>query len=506
VRVDDVAGENLLADQFGEVVALGGGERRLQSTYVLLVPEGRPIHASDPALARAEASERALPGGLIERRWVARDVPRLVPEPGMPGWSEVAPILHVSTSRSWEEVGRFYWRLVREQLTPTPEVREAALRIAAEVRAARRAEGAPEAGDPLALVQAVHRFVVTNTRYVGLEIGIHGYKPYRVDQILERRFGDCKDKASLTHALLEALGIDSRLVLLRMRRLGRMPAEPASLAIFNHAILWVPAYDLWLDGTAAYSGTRNLPSEDRGATVLVVNPDAPARFATIPEARPEDNASDTSYQVALAGDGSATVRGETRVGGVMAPSWRRAYAAEGERRAQLEGAMSATFPGLRVEEVAVSDVDRLEDDVTLRFSLATPRLADRDGAGLRFLAFGAHHRFAERLAPLSSRRFDLVVGDPWQTRLAFRWALPAGWRAGALPAPVTLEGPFGRLTATFREEGGALLTEARLALSRGRVSAADYPAFRAFLGQVDRVLASPLRAAPPAAAGTTAAR
>jgi transglutaminase-like putative cysteine protease len=43
----------------------------------------------------------------------------------------------------------------------------------------------------------MYGFVVTNTRYVALEFGIHGYKPYRVDRVLARRFGDCKDKASL---------------------------------------------------------------------------------------------------------------------------------------------------------------------------------------------------------------------------------------------------------------------------------------------------------------------
>ena len=51
-----------------------------------------------------------------------------------------------------------------------------------------------------------------------------------------------------------------------MRRLGRLPEAPASLAVFNHAIVYVPGLDLWLDGTASFSGTRDLPAEDRGAT------------------------------------------------------------------------------------------------------------------------------------------------------------------------------------------------------------------------------------------------
>ncbi|HEX9291287.1 MAG TPA: DUF3857 domain-containing protein, partial [Anaeromyxobacteraceae bacterium] len=506
VRHDDVASENLLSDYFGDLTFMGDGVRKARVDYVLLVPEGRRIFASDPAGASVERAQRTLPGGVVERRWTVRDVQRIRTEPGMPGWSEVTPYVHVSTYESWDDVARFYWGLVREQLTPTPEIRDAALRIAGEVRAERRRRGEPEAGDALALVQAVHSFVVTNTRYVGLEFGIHGFKPYRVDQILERRFGDCKDKASLTHALLESLGIDSRLVLLRMRRLGRMPEKPASLAVFNHAILYVPAHDLWLDGTASYSGSRDLPGEDRGATVLVVNPGAPARFATIPEGKPEDNASASRYEVALAPDGSAVVSGEARVTGVHAPSYRRAYAAEHDRRAQLEQAMSRTFPGLTVKEVAVSDLARLEDGVTMRFSLALPRLAERDGDALRFLPFGGSHRYAEGLAPLSSRRFDLVVGEPWESRLAYRYALPRGFTSAELPAPVSLDAPFAAFEVSYREDGGAVVAEARITVKTGRVSAADYPAFREFLAKVDRALARPVRVGPPREPTHTAAR
>jgi tetratricopeptide (TPR) repeat protein len=499
-RTDDVASENLLSDYFGDFVYLGGSARRARSDYVLLVPKGRRIYFSQRGQSGVAHEERTLPGGLVEHRWSARDVPRLRPEPAMPGLSEVLPFVHVSTYRSWDDVARFYWGLVREQLAVTPEVRATALRIAAEVRAERRQGGLAASGDELALVQAVHRFVVTNTRYVGLEFGIHGYKPYRVDQVLDRRFGDCKDKASLAHALLEALGIDSRLVLLRMRRLGRIPAEPASLAVFNHAILYVPRFDLWLDGTASYSGSRDLPGEDRGATVLVVNPGGPARFTTVPEGRPEDNASRSHYDVVLAADGNASVTGEARVSGEQAPAYRRAYATEGDRRARFEQAMSRSFPGLTVKTVAVSDLAHLEDQVTMRFSADLPRLAERDGAGLRLTPFGGNHGYAEALAPLSTRRYELVLGEPWETRVTFRYTLPPGLAASELPAPVRLDLPFAAFDASCRMEGAALVAEARLALRTGRVEPADYPAFRDFLTRVDRALARAVRLAPSTAA------
>jgi hypothetical protein len=78
--------------------------------------------------------------------------------------------------------------------------------------------------------------------------------------------------------MLKLAGVDSRLVLLRMRHLGTLPSEVASLAAFNHAIVYVPKLDLYLDGTADFHGSRELPSADRVANVLIVEPDGSSRF------------------------------------------------------------------------------------------------------------------------------------------------------------------------------------------------------------------------------------
>src|SRR6266511_4063379 len=441
-RIEDVAKENLLSDYYGDVSFVDEGTRKLLFDRVVLVPEGRALHASVPTgVAR---TERHLAGGIVEHRFVARDLARIVAEPSMPGWSEVARSVHVSTYATWEDVARFYWGLVREQLHPSDEVRRTAARIADEALGAgggalprpARANGngkgdghrngngrgnghaaaapqgasfsAPAGGwDPATkrlLVSAVYGFVVSQTRYVGLEFGIHGYKPYRVDDVLRRRFGDCKDKASLMHALLEALGIDSRLVLLRMRRLGRIPEAPASLAVFNHAILWVPELDLFLDGTASWTGSRELPGEDRGAVALIVNPDAPPRFVVVPEARPEENRTETRFEIGLAPDGRATVHGASHVAGAQASEYRSAYLSAHERRAQLEKAFNRTFPGLRVEAVNVSDLARIEDDVRMDFTLDVPRYAQPDAGGLRFTPFGGGAGYLESYASLSERR------------------------------------------------------------------------------------------------------
>ncbi len=482
-RVDDTAQDNLLSDYWGDVESVQATAPKVRYQYQVDMPRERTLYWNEGELPGLKHERTEPEAGRTLYAWRARSVPRVVPEPGMPGWSEVASTLHVSTYQTWEQVGRYYWGLVRDQLTPNDELRRTVDEVLKGV----------DRKDELAVVRALYNFVVTNTRYVALEFGIHGYKPYRVDRVLARRFGDCKDKASLIHALLKVAGIDSKLVLLRMRNLGALSGKPASLAAFNHAILYVPKFDLWLDGTAEFHNARELPSADRTANVLVVEPGGKSTFLTIPEARAEDNVTALSLGVVLKADGSAEMTGESKVSGQAAPEQRRSYRAHATRKAVFEKGWAQSFPGVSVGKVDINDTTRLDDDVRLAFDMKVPRFAEvsKDGT-LRILPFGTGRAYTQAFAPLGERRYDLVMGTPWTHRYTYRFTLPEGYALAGQPRDVREESPFGALTVRYRSEGNQVVAESELVLSVARVKAQDYGAFKAFLGKVDQAFARKL--------------
>ncbi|MCP3104631.1 DUF3857 domain-containing protein [Myxococcus sp. K15C18031901] len=475
-RLDDTAQDNLLSDYWGDVESVQGVYPKLRFQYLVEMPKERPLYWNKSRLAGVESAQETPEDGRVLYRWSAKHVAKVVPEPGMPGWAEVAQNLHVSTYKTWEQVGRYWWGLVRDQLQPNAELRQTVDTVLQGV----------DRKDELAVVRAIYNFVVTNTRYVALEFGIHGFKPYRVDRVLSRRFGDCKDKASLIHAMLRVAGVDSRLVLLRMRNLGALDAEPASLAAFNHAIAYVPKFDLYLDGTAEFHGARELPSADRVANVLVVEPDGKSSFLTTPEAKAADNATKLSLDVLLRADGSADVKGQSTVSGQSAPEYRRAYRPEASRKSTFERAWAQSFPGLTVNEVKLNDTTKLDEDVALDFHMSIPRYAEVLPNGVRFLPFGTGRTYQQAFASLAERRFDLVMQSPWTNGFDLRYTLPPGWSVTELPQAVEESNAFGRLKLTYRVEDGKLVAEGLVALDVARVKADEYPAFRDFLGRVDR--------------------
>src|SRR5690606_29512033 len=119
--VRDVAARNMFDEYFGDIMLLQGTEPRKHVEYVLEAPVDKPIYFNLDGVTRKPTKD----GRFVVYRHVEKDVPAREPEAGMPGWTEVARFLHASTYETWNDVGNWYWDLVREQLVVDGDVKKA---------------------------------------------------------------------------------------------------------------------------------------------------------------------------------------------------------------------------------------------------------------------------------------------------------------------------------------------------------------------------------------------
>jgi cellulose synthase operon protein C len=354
-----------------------------------------------------------------------------------------------------------------------------------------------------ARVRAVYDFVVGSTRYVGLEFGIHGYKPYQVSQVLARRFGDCKDKASLMLALLREVGVASELVLVRTRRGGRLDPEPASLAIFDHAIVYVPELDRYLDGTAEFAGLTELPTEDQGVMVLRVTPGG-GRLTETPILPSSASRVERRWQVSLDPSGDARIDETLAIAGEAAHNWREHYQTPGERAERYGRVWTGRFPGARLASVEMPGIGDRNAPVTVKAAVAVPRFGQLTEAGTIALPVsGRDPDFVRTYTRLSTRQQDLVLAYPWQHEEELTYRLPAGWRLlpGGMPGQKAREigSPFGRFHLDVSVDGSLVRVRSFLDVAQARVTPDQYPRFRAFLGEIDAAIEERLLVGPPEA-------
>ncbi|MDZ4694067.1 MAG: DUF3857 domain-containing protein [Deltaproteobacteria bacterium] len=474
--LSDVAYHNEMADYFGDLNFVADTVGKRSWEYFLLVPSSRPIYFHVPTLPgfRHETDTQS---GVTVHRFTAKDVPPIEAESLMPGWTEVAPYVHVSTYKNWDAVGAWYWKLVSDQLVPDDLVRKAAHNAVV---------GLSEAVDK---VKAIHAFVIKATRYVGLEFGIHGYKPYRVSQILARRFGDCKDKASLIVAMLAELGIDAELVLLRTRRGGRIETEPASLAIFDHAIAYVPSLGLYLDGTAEFSGMAELPYQDQGVTALHVNARG-ARLVQTPVLPAANNRVTRRWIATLDSKGGAKIDEEVTLAGQSAPEWRKHYQTEGEQLERFQKAWRERNPGTKVQSLAMVGIGDPNAEVKTTCTVEVPSLAVLRNGTLEVPVVARSAHYVRSYARGAARDHELVLAYPWQHDEALEYHLPEGWEVSRLPLPRSVKTDFGTfdLKVSSFPEKRLVRVETHLEVSQHRYQKDVYPAFRTFLSTIDQLL------------------
>lgn len=476
-RVEDIAPRNAFADYFGEVVYMQSTESIARSEYVLITPKSRQFYFNEPKVPGLSRSIEEKGNEKIFH-FVAANVPGLDTEALAPPVSETLGHVHVSTYKNWDDMGRWYWGLVKDQFTADDEVRKRVAEITKGIT------------DEKAKIRAVYDYVVQKTRYVALEFGIHGFKPYRCAQIFARGFGDCKDKATLIVTMLKELGIPATIVIVRTGLRGDFETSPASLAPFDHAIAYVPSQDLYLDGTAEWSGSHELPSMDRGSLALQVNEGKPKLVhLPIPPATESVVAKRVDATIGASGDAQLAI--DLDVTGANAAAWRQRYHAKTTQKQRLQEDLSTDMQGLEVSDVQAGDLDDLEQSVRMQAKGKSANFARRDGDAWR-VAMGAKEFAIASWAQLSRRSSDIRIPALSTREMETTVRLPAGAKVVSAPREASGSSPFGTFKTEVKTNGNVVSVKTSVALTKSRITASEYGAFRAFCEQVDRALGQSL--------------
>jgi tetratricopeptide (TPR) repeat protein len=210
---------------------------------------------TDPDLDVDKLREKGRQGVVVAREDVPIVEAIVDAEPSRPLFSEQ---LLWSTHGSWEEAGARYAALQE------PSDPEAIADWVAELEQTPKGER----------LTAAITMVRDRVRYTGLEFGQRAIVAWPAGEIIERGYGDCKDKAVLLSSLLTAVGIDAHLALIRTWPKPAIHPDVPGLAGFNHAIVHVPegpdGEPMWIDATLEHALPGVIPRGLQGRHSLVL--------------------------------------------------------------------------------------------------------------------------------------------------------------------------------------------------------------------------------------------
>lgn len=329
-----------------------------KTRIVLVHPDSVPLHYQVHLLPEAAATKSQ------ENGWET-----ITLEQGpLPAYTEqlehappdlvLYPEIEFATGTSWSQVAAEYARLSDEKLR-LPDVQPLIAKI--NLKNGSRNDVIRR------IVTALHK----NVRYTGVEFGESSLIPQFPSETLKRKYGDCKDKATLLAAMLRSAGIPANLALLSTDPERDINRELPGLGMFDHAIVFVPGSssdpELWIDATAEYSQVGTLPWMDYGRWALVVSAKTES-LQQIPEITSAQNVHREFREFAMAEYGTAKIVETDEETGPEEADYRDYYSGEAKQvREHSESYVKEAYLADSLTALEHSDLSDLEKTASIKF-------------------------------------------------------------------------------------------------------------------------------------------
>lgn len=223
------------------------------------------------------------------------------------------PTIDFSTGASWQSIATEYGRIVDGRAS-SPAVQS----VVAPLIAGKKSVAEKEA--------AILDYLDREVRYTGIEFGEAAIVPHDPAETLGKKYGDCKDKATLLVAMLRAAGIPAYVALLNVESRPDVPSDLPGMGMFDHAIVYVPGKSpLWIDATDRYAQLGQLPAPDQGRLALIARAETTALVKT-PESSSKDNVLAENREFTLADNGPAKIVQVFEPRGIFESGYRAYYA------------------------------------------------------------------------------------------------------------------------------------------------------------------------------------
>ncbi len=328
-------------------------------------------------------------------------------------------------------------------------------------------------------VRAIYKWVQNNIKYIAIEDGEHGWVPREANLVLQRRYGDCKDKSSLLTTLLRAIGEKASLVHVGTRELPYKYSEFPSIACSNHMVTawWKNGKPRILDGTSRNNKLEDVPATIQGKECILQNEKGEYQLYQIPIAPASANMQIDTIHLAiqnnlLTGEGKSSFKGEIKT--------IRINQLEGktyEKQQQFwPNAMYSASDKLFVTKLNVSDLGELKTPLRTRFEFNLPDYLIRQGNKV-YVNLNIERDLAQ-LKIDTDRVLPIEVGFQQEHKVVCKLKIPDNLAVSYLPDSISFNNPLFGFYQYYELKGRDVILTSHVYLKTLLIEGKDITDFR----------------------------
>lgn len=463
--------------------------------YYLQLPEQAVEHSSFTATVPADMGLRykarnsslqpdsSVDGKTLVYQWKVNNLPALAYEEGAVNRDSRYPHILLAPNRfeldgydgdmsSWLQFGQWFNQLSKNTLNLSDDRKQFFVSLVAGAK------------DDVEKTRIIYNYLQKNCRYVSIQLGIGGFKPFEADFVDKKKYGDCKALSNYTQACLSAVGVKSYKALIN----AEYNKEPVDVNFpyngFNHMIVCVPmAKDsIWLECTSTTSDFGVLGNFTENRNALLITEDG-GKLVQTPRSKASENLFSTSSVVTLKEDGSGSARVMLNSSGEYKQYFLHYF---GEKvKDEQKNYLVNDLGYLQPDEFEII-YDKLNRPGNVSLSMSLEKIPDFTAGSKQFLNPRIYKLWNHDLPKAENRTQDFYFYHPFILTDTTIYQLPEGFGIETMPKARQQKFAFGSFSSTYiyDEQKKTIITTARLELNNYKIPAAKFLETKKFFNEV----------------------
>lgn len=332
-------------------------------------------------------------------------------------------------------------------------------------------------------IRLIYEYLQKNFRYVSIQLGIGGFKPFSAKFTDEKKYGDCKGLSNYMKAALNSVGIQSNLAIINAGY-NSIPVDPGfPHQGFNHVILCVPQKQdsIWLECTSSTIDFAELSTFTENRYALLITENGGVLVPT-PASKPNSNVQSTVTTIRLKEDGSADTETIFRSKGEFKEVM------NGILKSKLDEQKEGIVLGLSFKQPDNFEFTKREDPGTFvtGLKMEIEKVPDFTAGSKIFLSQRIYKIWNRKLPRSENRKLDYYFRFPFELNDTTIYILPEGYKTDALPPAKEFKTAFSSYTAKswYDEAKKSVYTSVQIILKQHVIPAAKYGEVKKFFDDI----------------------
>lgn len=338
----------------------------------------------------------------------------------------------------------------------------------------------------------LYEYMQKSVRYVGIQLGIGGWRPFPATFVDQKKYGDCKGLSNYMQALLKAVDIPSYYAIVRAGANEEGADEDFVNSPFNHIILCVPFEkdSTWLECTSNISTFGKLGSFTENRNALLITEEG-GKLVNTPSSNMHDHALNSIVDINIQDDGMAKAKMDIFVSGEFRNDYiRLMYKKTDDQKKEISTNLNLKQP----DSFQLAEKEDKEGTKQIELNLEYEKLQEFAAGNKLFLKPGIIDLWKYTFPITESRKSDFFFEHPGITTNKTTFRLPGTMELESAPPNTSLKFSYGTYTTNYLydKEKNEIVVDSRFELHKHVIPASKYTEMQVFMDGIAKSMSKKL--------------